>query len=128
MSEAATLTLAAITVLLVKHTIADFFLQNAYQHRNKGRYGHPGGLLHAFIHVGLTTPVFLVITPSQTLAGVILAGEFVIHYHIDWTKENVTAWNGWTPAQAAFWRALGVDQLMHGLTYVAIVWVLLAIP
>ena len=51
----------------------------------------------------------------------IALGEFAVHYHIDWTKEHVTKGNGLTPQTAGFWHALGIDQLLHGLTYLIIV-------
>jgi hypothetical protein len=126
MPELALLLLTAIAVLMLKHTIADFFLQTPYQYLNKGTYGHPGGLLHSFIHVMLTPLVYLVLAPaSLLLAAAIALGEFTVHYHTDWFKEKVTHANGWTPQTRGFWNTLGVDQLVHGLTYVAIVGVLI---
>lgn len=122
MPEAAYLVVAAVGVLMVKHTAADFFLQRPYQYCNKGIYGHPGGLLHAGIHVALTPLVYLVIAPaSLLLVATIATGEFIVHYHVDWAKEQLTKANGLTPQTSAFWHALGVDQLLHGLTYLAIV-------
>jgi hypothetical protein len=118
--------LLAVGYLLLKHAIADFFLQTPYQWKNKGRYGHPGGLLHAAIHVALTAPVFLILPPANRDVGIaLLAGEFVLHYHIDWLKERTLRTHGWTTTNSAYWRATGVDQLAHNLTYVAIVWALL---
>lgn len=122
MPETAILILAAIGVLMLKHTAADFFLQTKYQYCNKGTYGHPGGLLHSAIHIALTSLVYLVIAPvSLLLAAAIAVGEFVVHYHVDWAKEQFTSRSGYTPQTARFWHALGVDQLLHGLTYLAIV-------
>lgn len=126
MPELVKLTLIAMVILLLKHTVADFFLQTGFQHRNKGRYGHPGGILHAVIHVLLSLPVFLLLPVDLDLMATILLAEFLVHYHIDWTKERVTKGFGWTPTQAAFWHALGVDQLLHGLTYVIMVAVLMS--
>jgi len=98
MPDAAYIVLAAVAVLMLKHTAADFFLQTPYQYLNKGIYGHPGGLLHAGIHVALTPLVYLVIAPaSLVLAGAIALGEFAVHYHIDWTKEQVNRRCGFTP-------------------------------
>jgi uncharacterized protein DUF3307 len=120
------LTLAAIAVLMLKHTVADFFLQTPYQYLNKGTYGHPGGLVHAGIHVALTPLVYLVLVPSSLLlAGAIALGEFAVHYHIDWLKEQVTHRNGWTTRDPGFWHALGTDQLVHGVTYLTLVAILL---
>lgn len=126
MSSLAGTILFAFTVLMVKHTLADFFLQTPYQYLNKGTYGHPGGLIHAGIHVLLTLPVFAILLPASiTLALAILAGEFVVHYHIDWFKERAGRSKGWTPQDAWFWRTLGLDQLAHMLTYIGIVALLL---
>ena len=125
MTDASDVILLSLTYLLIKHAVADFFLQTPFQYQNKGRYGHPGGLLHCAIHLVLTIPVFWIVPSSiPQLMAVILVGEFVVHYHVDWSKEAVLKRYDWTPDTAAFWRAMGVDQLAHGLTYVAIVWVL----
>jgi len=122
MPETTILVLAAVAILMMKHTAADFFLQTPYQYCNKGIYGHRGGLLHAGIHVALTPLVYLVIAPaSLLLAAGIAVGEFIVHYHIDWAKEQITRRASFTPQTPRFWHALGVDQLLHGLTYIVIV-------
>ena len=119
------LALAAVAVLMFKHAVADFYLQTPYQYFNKGKYGHPGGLIHAGIHTALTPLVYLVLLPGSLLVAAGLAlGEFVAHYHIDWLKEQFTHRNGWTTSDRGFWFALGTDQLLHGLTYLGIVAVL----
>jgi hypothetical protein len=112
---------------MFKHAVADFYLQTSYQYLNKGTYGHPGGLIHAGIHTALTPLVYLVLVPGSLLmAAAIAVGEFVLHYHIDWLKEQVTHRNGWTAHDRGFWYALGTDQLVHGLTYLGIVAILVA--
>ena len=122
MSQAAINILTLMTLLIVKHTIADFLLQTPYQYKNKGMYGHPGGLIHAGIHGILTLPAFLVAAPSTALAGAMIIGvEIFIHYHVDWIKENIVKWRGWTADQHKFWVALGIDQLAHYLTYIGII-------
>jgi hypothetical protein len=127
MPELALLILAAVAILLFKHAIADFYLQSAYQYLNKGKYGHPGGIIHAAIHIALTPLVYLVLLPGSLLiAAGIAAGEFLVHYHLDWLKEQITQRNGLTPQDRGFWCALGTDQFLHGLTYLAIVAVLVA--
>lgn len=122
MTQTAINILTVMTLLVIKHAIADFVLQTPYQFQNKGKYGHPGGLIHACIHGFLTVPVFVVAAPTTMLtAAAIVAAEVVIHYHVDWTKENVIKWRGWTADQYKFWVAFGIDQLAHYLTYVAII-------
>ena len=126
MPQLVLLALAAVAILMLKHAIADFYLQTPYQYLNKGIYGHPGGLIHAGIHVALTPLVYLVLLPGSLLmAGAIALGEFLLHYNIDWGKEQITRRNGWTAQDRGFWHALGTDQLLHGLTYLAIVAVLI---
>jgi hypothetical protein len=116
--------LAAMTYLLAKHAVADFLLQTQRIHSQKGTYGAPGGLLHAFTHIILTLPVFLLFpTGSAGLAAALLAGEFIVHYHIDWAKEQIVRRYGWKFADRQYWCALGIDQFLHGLTYVAILWI-----
>lgn len=117
------LVLAAMALLLVKHALADFLLQTANQRATKGIYGALGGLTHSATHIALTAPVLLLF-PRLGLSGaaLLLAGEFALHYHLDWTKDQVVRRNAWTSHDTPFWWALGLDQLMHGLTYVGIVW------
>lgn len=111
---------AVLVVLQTKHFICDYTLQNTYQLINKGTYLHPGGLLHAGLHALFTLLVFLIVTPTWALGIGIIVGEFLVHYHIDWAKEQFIRIMGWTPMQGPFWWALGFDQLLHHLTYIVI--------
>jgi hypothetical protein len=115
------LVLAALLVLQVKHFIADFVLQTPYQFLNKGKYGHPGGMVHAGIHALGSMLAFLIITPSAPLGAAIVIGEFIVHYHIDWLKERTVKVNRWVFPQSEFWWTFGADQALHQATYVAIV-------
>lgn len=120
MTEPGAALIAVFLILLVKHFVCDYPLQTRWQLLNKGTYGHPGGIVHSGIHALGTTLAFLVMTPTFIVGLAIMAGEFVVHYHIDWTKENVIRRMGWTAQDGQFWLALGSDQLAHHLTYVAI--------
>lgn len=112
----------AIGYLLAKHVVGDFFLQNAYQYLNKGKYGHPGGIIHAIIHAGLTAPVFFIMPAhGLKLYAAILIGEALVHYHIDWTKENIVRRYNLSADKNCYWHALGIDQFAHNLTYLVIV-------
>ena len=59
------------------------------------------------------------------MAIAILAGEFVIHYHVDWTKEQLIKRYHLAQDNPWFWHLFGTDQLAHSLTYVAIIAILI---
>jgi hypothetical protein len=115
------LVLLALLILQFKHFIADFVLQTPYQFLNKGKYGHPGGAIHAGIHALGSTLAFLAIRPSLALGAAIVIGEFIAHYHIDWLKERTVKGNQWVFPQSEFWWTFGADQALHQVTYVVIV-------
>jgi len=117
--------LFVLVVLEVKHFIFDYPLQTAYQLKNKATYGHPGGLLHAGLHMIGSTAAFLVVAPPLGVALAIMGGEFVAHYHIDWAKGQFTRRSGLTTNDSVYWWAIGADQLLHHLTYLAIAAVLM---
>lgn len=114
--------------LVIKHFIVDFPLQaHPYQYKNKGTYGHPGGLLHSGLHLIGTFLFLLPFAHSSRLDALFMVATFdgVVHYHIDWAKMNINAKMGWGPTtHEQFWILLGVDQLLHMLTYLAIVWMI----
>ena len=112
--------IAILVVLEIKHFICDYPFQTAHQLLNKGTYLHPGGVLHSGLHALFTMTAFLVVMPSLALGVAIVAGEFLIHYHIDWSKEQIIRRRGWIATQREFWWAIGIDQLLHHLTYIAI--------
>jgi hypothetical protein len=110
--------------LQIKHFVVDFPLQTKYQWSNKGAYGHPGGVLHAALHAVGTYLCVVFFTKPEIALGLALI-DCIVHYHIDWAKMNINKWKGWAPTtHPQFWVLLGLDQLLHQLTYIAIVFVL----
>jgi hypothetical protein len=116
-----------LSYLHLKHFFCDFPLQTAYQLKHKSVYGHVGGLSHAATHTLGTLPLFFFLTPPVFVMAWVAAAEFVLHYHIDWTKELILRRAGWTPSSYGFWQVLGIDQLLHYLTYTGIVIVLVTL-
>lgn len=120
--------LLVLLLLQVKHFLFDFVWQTPWQLANKGHWGHPGGIVHSGLHVAGTAAVLAVAGPSFGLAFglalAVLVGEFLVHYHLDWGKEQFVR-RFVTGQGAGFWRMIGLDQLLHQLTYLAIVFVLL---
>ena len=113
-------TLWLILALFTKHLIVDFPLQVRYQWSNKGTYLHPGGLLHAGLHGIATFACFYWYAPQSALYLAWI--DAIIHYHVDWAKMNINKKYNWAPnTHEEFWWLLGLDQLLHFLTYIAIV-------
>ena len=111
-----------LMLLFIKHFIVDFPLQaHPYQYKNKGIYGHPGGILHAGLHAGGTLICLIFFAPLQ-IAAALAVVDGVIHYHVDWAKMNINKKLGYGPTtDEEFWILLGLDQLLHTMTYLGIV-------
>lgn len=109
--------------LVVKHFVCDYPLQAfPYMYRNKGTYGHLGGLIHAIIHYAGTTIVLAFFVPWW-LAVTLGALDGFLHYHIDYAKMKLGAIYELKPDNSEwFWILLGFDQLLHYLTYFLLVW------
>lgn len=114
-----------LIALQLKHFIVDFPLQTKYQWSNKGTYGHLGGVLHAALHGLGTFTVLFCFIEDFSLAWYIALADMFIHYHIDWAKMNINKKLGWGPTtHPEFWVLLGLDQLLHQLTYVGMIFAL----
>ena len=112
--------IAVLTWLEIKHLAFDYVLQTPFQFRNKGTYGHLGGVLHAGMHALGTVPAFFILPPGWPLGILIVVGEFIVHYHVDWSKEQSLRRLKLTTTDAWYWRIYGLDQFAHQATYVVI--------
>lgn len=120
MSETLLLALGLVALLQIKHVVADFVLQSQYIIENRRYYGHPGGLVHVAIHAaGSFLALLIVGLPGLVATLALLLCEAVVHYHVDWTKDNLVQHYKLTPRDAPFWYATGIDQGLHQLTYLA---------
>lgn len=105
----------------IKHFIADFPLQYSYMVAEKGIYGAGGGVQHAMVHgIGTFIVLMLVISHSPWVLILSLA-DGVLHYHIDWAKQQLN--RNYTIKDDRWWTLLGLDQCLHYLTYVGIIYV-----
>lgn len=117
--------------LFTKHLFADFIYQPPYQWKNKGIYGHLGGIVHSGQHILASALLLFYLAPTQyELIAALLAGEFVVHYHMDWLKMNLSRIYNLMPIPTSncdvkhstkFWQLTGIDQYVHALTYLAMV-------
>jgi len=128
----------AFGLFFLKHFIVDFPLQRwPWQFKNKGTWGHPGGIVHAGLHSVVTLGIFAWLTFNNMYGSsvqhlveiiwiiVVLLSllEGFIHYIIDWTKMNLNRIMEWHPNTEWFWHLLGLDQLLHYLTYLLILYI-----
>ncbi|MCA0907640.1 DUF3307 domain-containing protein [Ruegeria sp. HKCCD6228] len=111
-----------LCLLLIKHMFADYYLQTPKMLSGRGEYFHLGRAQHAAVHVVGSVVVFLVFGAPLSFILIVGALEWFIHFNIDFIKASYSDKKRLEPTQPAFWRAAGLDQLMHNLTYVAMVW------
>ncbi len=122
---------AVITLLIllqVKHWYVDFVNQTMEEVHSKGIYGDRAGIEHS-AKQGIGTMLAVLCVAGMdyiAFAGVIAFIDFVIHYHIDWAKININKRKNYTVETPEFWMWLGFDQLLHQLTYLFIIWIVLA--
>lgn len=112
-----------LSLLFLKHLIVDFFWQPEYEWKNKGTYGHFGGIRHALKHVAVTGFILLFFVNPILIIPLMLL-EFLIHYHMDWWKMWWGARKKYDPYNPKFWHWMGIDQWVHTMTYVIIVLIL----
>ena len=111
-----------LALLFVKHWYSDFVNQSDEEIAGKGTYGQAHGVMHSIKHGVATFLIFMLYVHDFEYAVIIGFIDFVLHYHIDWTKININRrWN-YTVDMPHFWAWLGADQLAHSLTYLFLVW------
>jgi len=110
--------LAIVLMLTIKHFIADFVIQTDWMIAEKGHYGKIGGIAHSAVHGFFTLAILTVFAPWLALYWAFV--DFVVHYHIDWAKMKIGKKYGYTPSDKQFWVWIGIDQMLHYLTYILI--------
>lgn len=127
--------LCLMSLLIFKHFVVDFPMQTQRMVDEKGTYGAMGGLVHSGLHGWATMLIVTVFLAAVTGWDVTVAGavgsvigliDAVAHYHIDWVKMNFS--RDFTVKDRMFWTLLGLDQMLHYLTYIlliaVIIWIL----
>lgn len=113
----ATSILVLVLLLQVKHAVFDGPLQTAWMLAEKGTYGRMGGIAHAGLHGAGSLAALGIYGIAIEVALLLAAIDAVIHYHIDYAKEQVVKRRGWTPRDTYFWWSLAADQTLHHATY-----------
>lgn len=114
--------LILLVLLEIKHMLADYFLQTQRMLSGRSEYLHFGRAQHAAVHAVGSIIAFALIGTGWLFILLIVLAEWVVHFHLDWAKARYSDIHSLNPTQAAFWRAAGVDQAMHQLTYIVMVW------
>lgn len=117
--------LIVMALLQCKHLIVDWCWQPEFEWKNKGIYGHFGGIRHAMKNAIGTMLCFAIVIPSALWIQLplIFAVDYVIHYHIDFGKMNINRITGWGPlTHPQFWWLTGFDKFLHQATYLGLIW------
>ena len=107
--------------LLVKHATADLFLQTIIKPPNNKLAWLGSGHKHYRDHAvcNFIVCIFFV-SPMWALLFSIL--DYVIHWHIDWSKTNVFAYFKIAREGKTFWKWQTLDQIAHYATALLIVY------
>lgn len=108
-------------LFVTKHLIFDWWMQPAWMAFEKHDMRKKGGYIHAGLNVigtWITVVMFGFMgydyQVSITLYILLLLGEFVSHYLMDFIKMNVNRKMGWKCNEhQAFWNWTGFDQWFH---------------
>jgi len=118
--------LLILSLLQIKHYIADFWIQSYDQTVRKGIYRDPVGISHTLDHVLGTLLALLAAGLAFDLNPqiILLCGliDLIVHYHIDWIKVRFGSKDITNPR---FWREFGADQFAHQLTYLLFAYLLI---
>ncbi|MEW2912931.1 DUF3307 domain-containing protein [Leisingera sp. JC11] len=114
--------LLLLCALQVKHLFADFFLQTPKMLSGRCAYAHMGRAQHAGVHIVGSALIFLLFGAPMMFILVLAVLEWVVHFHIDFGKARFSERKKLNPQQAMFWQAMGSDQALHQLTYIAMAW------
>jgi hypothetical protein len=109
-----------VAALQAKHFFCDGPLQTHAMVISKSVYGQTMGVLHSFLHGLGTLVVLFAFQFSLSVALGLAFADFVIHYHVDFCKENIVKRAGWTTQNSKFWWALSADQMLHQFTYLGV--------
>lgn len=116
----------ALIGLQLKHFVADYTLQWPSMIADKCHFNRAGGYIHSGIHVVLTLPILVLCGLSAVVILSVLVFEFVVHYATDYAKGCYDCAHKPDMYTRHYWVLHGADQLVHQLTYAAIVAVIMA--
>jgi len=106
----------------LKHLIADYYLQYPFMYENKGKA--TGWLIplsmHSFTHASIVVTIAGFAGATLELALIAALIDFGTHFAIDRWKATQPE----VPDTSKFWTNLGIDQMLHHLVGIGIVYIL----
>ena len=108
----------------IKHLIADYYLQFPYMYENKGKPSNWFAPLyhHALVHaIGTFIIVASVVEESSLILVVAFMLDLITHFAID--RWEATQKGG--PDTSGFWTNLGINQMLHHLVGIYIIYLIL---
>ncbi len=100
----------------VKHFLCDFVLQTPRMARDKADGDTVTLFLHSSVHAAGTLVIVLFLAPTFWWLAPL---DLIIHYQIDGTKSVFGRRYAWSPNDAQYWWAFGLDQEAHNFTHFA---------
>lgn len=109
-------TVAALIIFLIKHLVADFFLQTAWMANGKEQPTgwFPPLVAHVAVHTVATGLIFTIFAPAYVWMAAV---DFVVHFAIDRCKGLLNRAFDTGPTKTGFWWLIGIDQTLHHLTH-----------
>ena len=117
--------LILLSGFLVKHMIADYYLQYSWMIKDKGTYNARGGIAHSGLHALLTFILLYLFGFGYFWSLLMAVLDYLLHYHIDFVKSNLWKRNNYGPNDQMYWVIHGTDQFLHMMTYILIIYILL---
>ena len=102
---------------MTKHWYIDFVNQTMEEVEHKGIYLDWLGVKHSVKHGVITALCIWLVSSDVYLACILGTVDFLIHYHVDYIKMKYGCRD---ITQPLFWNHLGLDQLIHHVTYLGI--------
>lgn len=125
MSKELTTVFILFTVYQLKHFLADYIFQHNYMLKKI----RPGWdfitplALHCAVHAGLTLLICLFFRPELWWLSLL---DFVIHFVMDRLRSGPKYLGRFNDVnQSIFWWILGLDQMVHHLSHILIIWIMM---
>ncbi|MDX0316633.1 DUF3307 domain-containing protein [Sinorhizobium meliloti] len=119
--EMAITTVAMLACLQLNHYVVDYVLQPPWILRGKGNFRMIGGYVHAGGHAHGTAPGLMLAGVGLMRVTLLVLAEFLAHYLINYGKALLSQHSRADATTRAYWAVHGADQLLHQLTYAALI-------